>query len=203
VAASGYKNVVELGAGTAPITRVLAKDDDLKDVKLIVCDDQPDVDTYAALENQYSDQVVAKREPINFSEPQNWPNNTLLVLSGTCHHLPHEERLAALKTITDSGDRVMVCEPLRKSIISMGFVFGSLIPAIVLPIRFLNRPGKVRRLVWCWLVPVAPLMFCWDGWISCLRMWSDKEWQANLRGIVNQDRPLRVSHSLFCQMVTW
>ncbi len=37
------------------------------------------------------------------------------------------------------------------------------------------RPFKVSRLVWTYLIPVVPLVTCWDGVISLLRVYSIKE----------------------------
>ena len=203
LAASGCENVVELGAGTAPITRVLAREPGLDGVKLIVCDSQPDAATYADLEKRHAGMVIAKRAPVDFSQPQDWPAKTLLLLSGTFHHIPPDQRAAVLESVTRSADQVMVCEPLRKTFLSMGFVLFSVVPAVILPLWFLARPGKAKRFFWCWLFPVAPIMFWWDGFVSCLRMWTDREWSNNLREVVPRDRTPGVSHSLFSQMVVW
>lgn len=203
LATSGCQNVVELGAGTAPITRLLAKDPDLNGMKLIICDSQPDAATFADLEKRYPSKVIARQDVVDFSKPQDWPSQTLLLLSGTFHHIPPEQRGAVLESLTKSGDRVIVCEPLRKTMLSMGFVFLSVVPAVILPLWFLGRPGRIRRFFWCWLIPMAPIMFWWDGLASCMRMWTDKEWRDNLHGIVSPDRGSRVSHALFSQMVAW
>jgi hypothetical protein len=193
---SKCKNIIELGAGTAPITRVLARDSSLKDVTLIVCDSQPDAATYTVLEKQYPRKVVARYDSVDFAKAQEWPSKSLLVLSGACHHIPSEQRAKVLETLAKSGDRIILCEPLRKTLSSVCFVFGSIVPAAVLPLWFINRPGRLRRFFWCWLLPVAPLMFWWDGWVSCLRMWNDKEWRDKLCDLVGRDKTLGLSHSM-------
>lgn len=203
LAASGCHTVVELGAGSAPITRLLARDRNLDGVQLIVCDLQPDTATYGDLEKRYPGRVVARRDPVDFAKPQQWPANTLLLLSGTFHHIPPDQRVSVLQSLTKSGDRVMICEPLRRKILSMVFVIFSIVPALVLPLWFIARPGKMRRFFWCWLLPLAPIMFWWDGFASCVRMWTDKQWQDNLREVVPEHRTPRISHSLFSQMVAW
>ena len=55
LAASGCHTVVELGAGSAPITRLLARDRNLDGVQLIVCDLQPDTATYANRKRNFVD----------------------------------------------------------------------------------------------------------------------------------------------------
>lgn len=199
----GYTHLVELGAGTAPISRRLAEDSKLKAARIIVCDDHPDRPTYEDLARRYPEKVEVRYEPVDFSESHPWPDRTLLVVSGSFHHIPPDARAGALENLTRSAAGVMVCEPLRKAPLSMIFVFFSVFPALLLPLWFFNRPGKLRRFLWCWLLPVAPVIFWWDGLVSCLRMWTDNEWRANLERLFGSQRKPTVWHSTFSQMVVW
>ena len=195
---SGVKHVVELGAGTAPLGRRLARNESLT-TQIFICDRNPDLDVYRELARCYPSKIKAIEEPVDFSEPGTWPEGTLLALSGTLHHLPPEPRRQALRAMAQSADRVLVVEPLRKTPLSMAFVVFSLVPAILLPLWFIGRPGRIRRLVWCWVLPAAPLIFLWDGWISCIREWSDEEFRdevAKIPGIT-----CKASHTLFCQSI--
>lgn len=221
VAAGGLRTTVELGAGTAPISRLLATDPEMDDVQLVACDAQPDYATYVDLERQYAERIEAMKKPVDFREVHTWPPDTLLFLSATFHHVPPALRDKVLASLTASGRRVMICEPLRRNLASMLFVFLSIVPAMLLPIRFLGRPGKLRRLFWCWLVPLAPVLFVWDGFVSCLRMWTEGQWHDALRDALRRsgtagqasngtgrdvfpdDRPVTVQQSVFCQMVVW
>jgi len=203
VAADGLRTAVELGAGTAPISRLLARAPKLRGVQLVVCDAQPDDATYADLERQFPGRIEARKSPVDFCQPHAWPPDTLLYLSATFHHVPPALRREVLSSLTASGRRVMVCEPLRKNLASMLFVFLSIVPALLLPIRFFGRPGKLRRMLWCWLLPVAPILFVWDGFVSCLRMWTDRQWRDELRVVLPDDRPVSLKQSVFCQIVAW
>jgi hypothetical protein len=199
----GYHNAVELGAGTAPITRLLVRDPDLQGVRLIVCDLKPDQEGFHDLETRYPGRVAPEYEPVDFSHPRAWPPKTLLYLSGAFHHLPPVIRGQVLHSLTDSADRTMMLEPLSKTVISAIFVFFSIFPALLLPLWFINRPGKVRRFFWCWLLPVAPVLFWWDGVVSCLRMWTDAEWGEALAQISPSTRNPTIRHHLFSQLVSW
>jgi hypothetical protein len=146
----GYQNVVELGAGTAPITRLLARDPDLQGVRLIVCDLKPDIEGFRDLEARFPGRVSPVYEPVDFSKPRVWPPKTLLFLSGTFHHVPPAVRKEVLWSLSKSADRIMMFEPLRKTLFSVLFVFLSILPALILPLWFINRPGRLRRVSWCW-----------------------------------------------------
>jgi hypothetical protein len=197
----GLSNVVELGAGAAPITRVLAGKPEMQGISLIVSDGRPDELAYQELASAYPKNVKPLLEPVDFSQPRDWPPATLLVLSGTFHHLSDVARTSVLRDLASSPSSVMIVEPLRKSTLSMAFVFLSIVPAILLPISYMHRPGRMRRFLWCWLMPVAPLMFWWDGLVSCLRMWTASEWRDRLAGCSRPGRTPEITQTLFSQMV--
>ena len=191
-------NIVELGAGTAPLTRRLAKSVDGQ-IKLIPCDIMPDKTTFQELESSYPDIIHPVYEPVDLAQPRSWPNDTMLVLCATLHQLPYESREQATKALASSADTVLVIEPLRKTVLSALFVIFSSVPAFILPIRFINRPERLRRFFWCWVVPVAPLAFIWDGWVACMRQWSDAEFRQRISKI--PDVEFDVRHGVFTQVV--
>jgi hypothetical protein len=196
----GFQTIVELGAGTAPITRHMAIDPRSDGLSLVVCDSLPDRAAYEGLEKTYPGKVSARYDSVDFSQPMHWGPKTLLVLSGTFHHIPPAARLGVLNALAGSADHVLVFEPLRKTVLSTLFMFGSIFPALLLPLWFLGRAGRLRRLLWCWLLPVAPLLFWWDGFVTCMRLWSDREWEVAMKQL-HSLRPGTVRHSTFCQMV--
>lgn len=204
MAKSGLRTVVELGAGSAPLSRHLAATPLPEGTTIVTSDITPDRETYQALEKSYPGLIKPCYESVDFSKTHDWGPDALLLLSGTFHHLPFAIRADVLKALTNSGRTVMVFEPLRKNILSLLLVFCSLIPSLILPLWYLGRrPGTLRRVVWCWLLPVAPLMFCWDGVASIMRYWSEKEWLDQVRSAAGPDRPARAEHSLFSTMIAW
>jgi hypothetical protein len=201
--AGGFTTLVELGAGPAPITRLLARDPRSDGLRLVPCDINPDPPAYDQLAKRCPGKVVPRYDPVDFSQPQQWEPHTLLYLSGAFHHIPPQHRAGILTSLTNSAGRVMVFEPLRRTAGSMLFVLASIVPALVLPAWLVARPGRLRRLFWCWLVPVAPLMFWWEGIVSCLRMWTDQEWRQALGPSPGPGRQADVRSSTFCQVVAW
>lgn len=194
----GCKTVVELGAGTAPITRHLLRNPGAKELKLIVCDLNPDRERYLALENSSHGRVKPIYSCVNFAAPQEWPDDALLVLSATLHHIPSNQRMDVIEVLTAGGRPIAVFEPLRRNLNSMLFTFLSLVPSLLTPLRFCNEPGMFRRVVWCWLPPLAPLLFCWDGVVSCLREWSLRDWEGAICG---KNLSMNLAESSFCQSV--
>jgi hypothetical protein len=199
-----YRTVVELGAGSAPLSRHLASTLLPHGTKLVVTDITPDKEMYRALEESHPGVILPCYESVDFSQKHYWGEDSLLLLSGTFHHLPFAVRRKALEMLTHSGSKVMVSEPLRKNLLSIFLVFLSVVPALLLPLWYLGRrPGTLRRVVWCWLIPVAAPIFCWDGIVSVLRYWSDATWVEQVRAVAGPGRPARVEHTLLCTMIAW
>lgn len=196
----GIKSIVELGAAAGPITRHMASDSRSNGLRLIVSDSNPDRVAYKVLEQRYPGKVQPCYEPVDFSKSIDWGPRTLLVLSGAFHHIPAEARYDVLGSMAASADCILVVEPLRKTLVSTGFMFGSAVPALLLPLWFLPRPGKLRRFFWCWMMPLAPLLFWWDGFVTCLRMWNRQEWQTAFQSLPSSWSG-DVRTSLFCQRV--
>jgi hypothetical protein len=201
--AGSCTTLVELGAGPAPVTQLLAQDARADGLRLVPCDANPDRVVYEALARDYPGKVLPRLDPVDFSLPQRWGPGTLLYLSATFHHIPPQSRQAVLQALTESAEQVLVFESLRKDFRSLLFVLASLLPALALPLRFLGRRGCGRRFFWCWLLPVAPLLFSWDTFVSCLRMWSDHEWRDHLSSVLKQPRSATVTSTLFSQTVAW
>jgi len=197
------ETIVELGAGTAPITRALAEV--LKgrtDISLRVSDLYPNKELYQELEKMYPGLVRAELSPTNFSRPLDFPPGSLLVLSAAFHHLPHAKRRDVLKIL--SGYRVAVFEPLRRNPASFFLCLFGFVPAIRTPLLFWNRrPGDFRRVLWCWLAPLATMIIVWDGMVSCLRCWTEKEWKDHLAAVIDEDHPVSMKSELFNQMIAW
>jgi hypothetical protein len=195
--------VVELGAGTAPITRELVKHLSLRNgISLRVSDLYPNSALYQALEEEYPDLIQTERQSVDFSRPMNFPTGSLLVLSGTFHHVPPAARLRVLKAL--SAYRVAIFEPLRCNPASFSLSLLGFFPGLATPLRFWNqRPGNWRRVLWCWLVPLAPVMIVWDGLVSCLRYWTEKEWREHLALVIAADRRVLTKSKLFDQLIAW
>jgi hypothetical protein len=195
--------LVELGAGTAPITCELAEAiQGRRDISLRVSDLYPNLALYQTLEEKFPGVVQADRRPVDFSRSVDFPAGSLLVLSATFHHIPPEARLQVLKTLAPY--RVAIFEPLRPNLASLLLSLLGFFAGLTTPVRFWNqRPGNGRRILWCWLLPLAPAIIVWDGLVSCLRCWSEKEWKEHLAKAIGDQRPAQVKSKLVTQAVVW
>src|SRR5947207_1988593 len=63
----GFTTLVEEGAGTAPVTRHIAADPRSKDLRLVICDLNPDRKAYDALQRQYPERVFPRYDSVDFT----------------------------------------------------------------------------------------------------------------------------------------
>lgn len=173
---TGLTKIVELGAGCGPLTDRLASDPRAAGLRFVVCDLIPDRAAFQSLEERYPGRVAAEYEPVDFGRHHEWGADSLLVLCAAFHHIPLEQRTSVLKALCESGGGVMIFAPIRKTLWCMFTSSFVLVPSVLLPIGFWNRPGRWRRVLWCWLLPLAPLMMVWDGIGGCLRHWDRGDW---------------------------
>ncbi len=174
---SGCTHIVEMGAGNAPITRRLLESSE-GSLTFTVCDLMPDEELYARLEKEHPKRVQGLTQAVDFTIPRQWPPQTLLVLVACFHHVPVAERAAAFETLTNSADRVMLFSPVKKTLFCMFAAVGILVPGLLVPLIYIHRPARLRRMFWCWLLPIAPLIMLWDGVGGCVRQWTTAEWKA-------------------------
>lgn len=199
----GFSRVIELGAGTAPLSRALAESGEAHGLSVVPCDLMPDVQLYSQLAQEFPGQVHPILEPVDITKEVDWGDTTAVVLCAALHHVPAGDRPRILRALTRSSKRVMIFEPVRNNPVSILLATTSLVPAMLLPLFFLSKPGFFSRALWCWLVPIVPLMFVWDGVVGCLRQWSTKRWASELKNILGSDRQPTIKSNTHSQMVIW
>ena len=86
------------------------------------------------------------------------------------HHFPPEEARALVQQAVEHREGIAIFEVPRRSIMTVTGCFLCLLGAfLAVP---LMRPFRWSRLFWTYLIPLAPLILCFDGLVSCLRAYS-------------------------------
>jgi len=96
------------------------------------------------------------------------------------HHFSPEEARAILQNAVDAGEGIGIFEVTRRAPLTVGLMFPwALMPLVCTP---WIRPFRWSRLLWTYLIPIIPLVFLFDGVVSCLRTYRRQE----LREIVDK-----------------
>ena len=103
----------------------------------------------------------------------------------TCfHHFPQEQARAILRDAVKRREGIGIFEVPKRYWLTIFFVF--FLPVIALALVPFIRPFRWSRLLWTFLVPVAPFVLWFDGVISCLRAHTPDELLELAHG-VSQD----------------
>jgi hypothetical protein len=199
----GLTVVAELGAGAAGFSETLATliRERGAATGVQISDLRPDDVRYGALERAFPGIVLARRESEDFAVGP-LPPKGLLVMSAAFHHVPLAARPALLQKLAHR--RVLIFESVTRTFLSMfGCAIGFL-PALLTPVYFWRNPaGRWRRVAWCWLLPVAPLMVAWDGVVSCLRCWTEDEWRSQLQRAGVAPATVRIERRRLSHLIAW
>jgi hypothetical protein len=96
------------------------------------------------------------------------------------HHFSPEEARAILQNAADAGEGIGIFEITRRAPLTIGLMFAwALMPFVCTP---WIRPFRWSRLLRTYLIPITPLVFLFDGVVSCLRTYRPQE----LREIVDK-----------------
>ena len=86
------------------------------------------------------------------------------------HHFPPGEARALVQQAVECREGIAIFEVPRRSIMTVVgcflFLFGAFLAVALM------RPFRWSRLLWTYLIPLAPLILCFDGLVSCLRAYS-------------------------------
>jgi hypothetical protein len=104
------------------------------------------------------------------------------------HHFAADDAVAILQNAVDSGQGIGIFEAPRRhplTILSTVLMFlGGFVSAPFI------RPFSFSRLFWTYVIPIIPLVLLFDGVVSCLRAYSQKElWE--------------LVHRVECNHYTW
>lgn len=92
------------------------------------------------------------------------------------HHFPPDQARAILQGAVNEDRPIVVFELLRRSWLDLSM--SLLTPLYVLGLTPFIRPFRWSRLVFTYLIPIAPFVIFWDATISLLRCYSVDEMRA-------------------------
>lgn len=92
------------------------------------------------------------------------------------HHFEPATARAILQNTVNQRQGIAIFEQTRRHPLALLVMLT--IPFIAWLLTPLVRPWRWWRLLWTYLVPVIPLLLCFDGLVSCLRTYSVAEMQA-------------------------
>ena len=100
------------------------------------------------------------------------------VLYSAFHHFSPRDAKAILEAAVDAREPIVIFEGTERSF--RGIAVCLLIPILVLMMMPLIRPVRMLSVIFTYLIPILPIIIMWDGLVSSLRSYTQKE----MRGFV-------------------
>ena len=99
------------------------------------------------------------------------------------HHFRPEQARAILADAFNQRQGIAVFEAGQRNLKMLLSML--LVPLAVMLVTPFIRPFRWSRLLWTYLIPAVPLINLFDGFVSCLRMYSVEELRSLAAGLAN------------------
>ena len=97
------------------------------------------------------------------------------------HHFRTDEARKVLSDAAEKKRGIAIFEIARRDLrIMLTICF---LPLLILFLTPRIRPFRWDRLLWTYVIPVVPFVLWFDGWMSCLRSYSQEELNEMVRGV--------------------
>ena len=179
---SGASRVVDLcsgGGGPWPWLYAHIRSRSNDQIEIVLTDKFPNLAAFKGAFAQTQGRVEFLAESVDANNPPSELQG-FRTLFGSFHHLGPRQARAVLQDAVDQRQGIGIFEVARRH--PMAMLSTVLMPLGALIITPFIRPFRLPRLFWTYVLPVIPFVLFFDGVISCLRAYPQKE----LRALVDQ-----------------
>jgi hypothetical protein len=154
-------------------------------LKIILTDYFPNIKAFENLQKEAPEVFEFESKSVNAMDlPTNLHGN-FRTMFGAFHHFKPNDAKKILQNAVDTQSPIAIFEPLSRnfaSYFSMLFVIFN-----VLIFTLFIRPVRWNVLPFIYLIPIIPLYILWDGVVSILRMYSEKELKELVASLHNTE----------------
>ncbi len=179
---AGVGRIVDLGSGGAgPVCGIvteLAREG--RDVHALLTDLYPNVASLTRACARSGGRITYRVEPVDAAHVPADARG-LRTMFNAFHHLPPDAARKVLADAVEARQPIAIVEVVgRHPALLLSMLIAPLLVALTVPF--------LRPLRWAWLpltylVPVLPLFVAWDGFVSCLRVYSPAELEELTRSL--------------------
>ena len=186
VDASGTNQIIDLASGGGGGWLKLSEhiSEEMPNVKVRLTDFYPNVIAFKRTQTKNPDVFTYEETSVNAL-------NVPIELKGlrtqflSLHHFRPEDAQQIFQNAVDANSPIAVFEAQKRSV-------GDFIKFFFSPINVLIstpfiRPLSIGRIVFTYLIPIVPIFVWWDGLVSVLRTYSEKELNAMIAKLKNGD----------------
>ncbi len=173
------------GGGSSLISLAKTLKHDYPNLKVTLTDYYPNLRTFEKIKAE--DEKLFDFEP-NSIDAKNLPahlQGKFRTIFGAFHHFRPSDAQQILQNAVDTKSPIAIFEPVGKTFISW-FSILFIVPNVLIFTPFI-RPIRWEVLPFIYLIPLIPLYVLWDGTVSVLRTYSEKELTGLIKSLENSD----------------
>lgn len=186
VDASGTNQIIDLASGGGGGWLKLSEHivEEMPNVKVRLTDFYPNLVAFKRTQEKNPDVFTFEEKSVNALDvPKELKGFRTQFLS--LHHFRPDDVQQIFQNAVDSDSPIAIFEAQKRS-------FGDFFKFFFSPINILLstpfiRPFKIGRIIFTYLIPLVPLFGWWDGLVSVLRTYSDKEIHGLIAKLENGD----------------
>jgi hypothetical protein len=180
---SGTRNVLDLCSGGGGPWLSLARDLERKEhypVTVCLTDRYPNRKAFERLQSRSKLTVKFDLRSIDAVRVPTDLNGFRTLLTAFHHFAPAAARQVLVDAM-DHREGIAIFEMPQRTLKTMLAVCFT--PLVVLCLTPWILPFRWPRLLWTYFLPVIPVVVCFDGWMSCLRSYSQHELSEIVRNL--------------------
>ncbi len=184
--ASGTNQIIDLASGGGGGWLKLSEhiSEEVPDVKIRLTDFYPNIAAFEQTKSKNPDIFTFEEASVNaLHVPKELKGLRTQFLS--LHHFRPDDAQQIFQNAVDSNSPIAIFEAQKRSVGDFIKFFFS--PINVLLTTPFIRPFSIGRIVFTYLIPIVPIFVWWDGLVSVLRTYSDKEIYGLIANLKNGD----------------
>jgi hypothetical protein len=179
IKSTGKKEILDLCSGGGGGIDLMQKNlEELtgEKIKITLSDKYPNIEAFEKIKNITAGSIDYIKEPVDVMNVSD-TNGRIRTIFSAFHHFEPGNAKAILKDAVDDNVPIAIFEGASKDIKNfLGILLFT--PVICLLVTPFMKPFRFSRLVFTYLIPLIPLATLWDGLVSLLRIYNEKEMLA-------------------------
>lgn len=178
--------IVDLCSGSAgPLLQIYngIRDEDNSSISIVLTDKYPNIDAFQRIKKISNEKIDFIAESVDATAVDSQISG-FRTLFTSFHHFQPETAKKILQDAVNKNTPIGIFEFTERNFVNVlkVILFGILLVFINTPFI---RPFKWSRIFWTYLIPIVPLVYCWDSLVSHLRTYSTQELSELIQEIDN------------------
>lgn len=198
------RQIVDLGSGSGgvmpEVLRILHKDYNLTDVRLIMTDLFPDKQVIRKFGDPREEMISYYPVPVDATNISTAPAG-LKTMVNSFHHMSPKKARRILESAVQHRQPLLIYEMAENKLPL--FVWWLFLPVslaiLMVMVLFMTpfvRPMTWQQIVFTYVIPIIPICYAWDGQASLPRIYSLDDIEELLQGLDAQNYRWKMGHAL-------